>query len=131
VCGLDSIYGHINNRRRCHWNPHTIVGPGADQLTTAQADALALIYRPMRDPVTGEWLMSAEARGSEFNWLDFGYENGLASTGVERYQIAFADPTWNGIAFAETGYNGRRSTSTRISQFSTTCSVSSTHSIPI
>ena len=101
--GIDAPNGFIADPRTCHWDPHTLVcKSGQDTatcITPVQADALADIYKPLQDPVTGKWVMSGQEHGSEFDWINFGLQTGLAVPGITRYQIAFQDPAWNAGAF--------------------------------
>jgi feruloyl esterase len=95
--------GLIIDPERCHWDPHTLVcKQGQDRstcITPAQADAIAADVAPLRDPVTGQWEFSGMSRGSEFNQLAFGYNEGLAPYAISLYQVAYQDPNWDGSTF--------------------------------
>ena len=95
--------GLIIDPQQCHWDPHTLIcKKGQDPascITPAQADAIAANVAPLRDPVTGKWVFSGMSRGSEFDQIRFGYNDGLAPFGISAYQIAFNDPNWDGSTF--------------------------------
>jgi feruloyl esterase len=95
--------GLIRDPRTCHWSPWSLIcSAGQDSstcFTPNQAAALAANIAPMRDPVTLAWLFSGMSRGSEFDQIRFGYENGLAPYGVADFQIAHQDPNWDGSTF--------------------------------
>ena len=95
--------GLISDPQRCHWDPRTLIckkgqDPGTC-ITAAQADAIAANVAPLRDPVTGKWVFSGMSRGSEFDQIRFGYNNGLAPFGISNYQLALDDPIWDGSPF--------------------------------
>ena len=75
--GLDGVTdGIIRDPRACHFDPQTLVcaaGQTASCLTQGEADAVKEIYRTVRDPVTGTYVMSGWPRGSEFNQLVFNF----------------------------------------------------------
>ena len=102
--GIDEVVdGVINDPRLCHWSPYSLVcTPGqnaANCITPVQAAAIQANIDPVRDPATGKWVFSGQARGSEFNQITFGYNLGLAPFALASYQIALNDPTWNGSTF--------------------------------
>ncbi len=102
--GIDGVLdGLIGNPKLCHWNPHSLVcATGQDPntcITPAQADAIQANLDPVRDPVTGKWVFSGQARGSEFNQIAFQYNRGLAPYAIATYQVAYNDPTWDGTKF--------------------------------
>ncbi len=93
----------INLPKACHWNPYGLVcKPGqspATCVTSAQAGAIQDSLDPLRNPVTGKWLFSGFAQGSQFDQIQFRYYDGLAPLGLAIYQIAFADLTYDGSKF--------------------------------
>jgi feruloyl esterase len=95
--------GLIPDPRSCHWDPHALTCKTGQNpatcLTPAQADAITANVDPVRDPVTGKWVFSGMSRGSEFDQIRFGYNEGLAPFGISNYQIALNDPNWDGSTF--------------------------------
>jgi feruloyl esterase len=97
------VDGLINDPRRCHWDPTTLVcKAGQDPstcFTPAQAAAIKANSETLRDPVTGQWIFSGQSVGSEFDQIRFGADAGLAPFGIANYQLALNDPNWNGSTF--------------------------------
>ena len=95
--------GLINNPRRCLWDAHSLIcQTGEDPstcITPAQADAIQANNSAVRDPVTHKWVFSGMSRGSEFDQIRFGYNQGLAPFGVANYQLAFGDVNYDGSTF--------------------------------
>ena len=101
---LDGVAdGIINDPRQCHWDPYSLVcKAGQDPstcITPAQADALKANEETVRDPVTGQYVLSGMSPGSEFDQIRFGFDNGLNPYSLGNFQIAFNDPSWNGSTF--------------------------------
>ena len=95
--------GLINNPTRCLFDPHSLIcQQGEDPstcITAAQADAIEANTKPVRDPVTHQWVFSGMEPGSEFEQIRWGYQNALAPFGLANYAIAFANPAWDGSTF--------------------------------
>lgn len=94
------VDGLIGNPQKCKWDPATLVckagqDPGSC-ITPAQALALKENIEPVRDPQTGRYIFSGMTRGSEFDQIRFGYNQGLAPFGIGNYRIALNAPTWDG-----------------------------------
>ena len=91
--------GLIGDPRRCDWSPKALVcKPGQDPnscLTAAQADAVASVYAPLRDPATGKVVFAGSTRGSELEWIRWGYNAVLQPHAVNTYRLGFVDPTWD------------------------------------
>jgi len=98
------VDGLINDPPLCFWNPYALVCKKGQDPTTCitlpQAGAVLANVVPLLDPVTHRWVFSGMSRGSEFDQIRFGYEEGLAPFGVSAYQVAFNDPTWDGSTFS-------------------------------
>ena len=66
--------GLIGDARACRFDPHTLICPagstGGDCLTTAQADAVAAVYRGPHDSSGRPWTVAHPLPGSELNWID-------------------------------------------------------------
>jgi feruloyl esterase len=103
----DGVVGDalIGDPRRCQWSPKALIcTAGQDPgrcLTAAQADAVAAIYDPLRDPVTGAVLLGGAMRGSEWQWgaRRHRFNTVLAPSVLVNYQIAFNNAAWNGSTF--------------------------------
>ncbi len=95
--------GLIGNPLRCRWNPHSLICQAGEDpancITPQQADALADNIKPVLDPLTHQWVFSGLPPGSDFETMRWGYENALAPFGLANYQVAFANPSWDGSTF--------------------------------
>jgi feruloyl esterase len=85
------VDGIINDPKRCIWN--------SSVLTAAQVDVIKANEATVRDPVTGQYIMSGMEPGSEFDQVRFNWETGLNIFSLGNYQIAYNNPTWNGSTF--------------------------------
>ncbi len=102
--GKDGLVdGLITNVPACHWNPYVLVcKSGQDPatcITSAQADSIQANLDPVRDPVTGRYVVSGMERGSEYTQIGAKRDVGLNGFALATFQLGLNDPTWDGSTF--------------------------------
>jgi feruloyl esterase len=96
---LDGVRdGLIENPLRCRFDPGVLAckdGDAADCLTPAQVEAARKIYRPAKNPRTGQEIYPGLEPGSELGWSTLSGPEPLSlATDTFKY-LVFKDPNWD------------------------------------
>lgn len=96
---LDGVKdGVLENPKRCHFEPKTLLCKGADGpecLTAPQVEAATKVYAGPRNPRTGEQIFPGLEPGSENGWGFFAAGNEPPIVASFFKYLVFKDPNWN------------------------------------
>ena len=94
--------GIIDDPRRCHFDPATLLckGPDGDTcLTAPQVESVKKVYDGARNPRTGERIFAGWSRGTEASWAPYFVDPAEARRNEFWRLWVFNDPNWDWRTF--------------------------------